>query len=95
VKDRYLYIFGGFDGKHRFNQLYSYDCWKNVWRKHEPQGTLPQKRWYHAIALCGDSIFIYGGEAHNKYLSDMFEVKLNSRGITFVDCLWDVTFIFE
>ena len=61
-----------------------------------PKGVVPQERWYHAITLCEDSIFIYGGEGRDSvYLSDMFEIKLRFKEIQIVNSFWDVIFEFE
>ncbi|CAI5721545.1 unnamed protein product [Hyaloperonospora brassicae] len=67
INDR-MYIFGGYDGKCRRGQLFSFeiedassehiDC---VWCKVETQGRGPALRYTHSSASIGSQLIVYGG----------------------------------
>jgi len=62
-KNRYLYIFGGFDGSNCFEDLHMFDLEMKQWRKIEPCGDRPSGRASHSAVteeLAG-VMYIFGG----------------------------------
>lgn len=62
-KNRYLYIFGGFDGSQCFDDLYELDIDLRTWRHVEASGHLPAARASHSAVsdeLAG-MMYIFGG----------------------------------
>eukprot|EP00928_Gymnodinium_smaydae_P016522 TRINITY_DN16210_c0_g2_i1.p1 TRINITY_DN16210_c0_g2~~TRINITY_DN16210_c0_g2_i1.p1 ORF type:complete len:933 (+),score=181.92 TRINITY_DN16210_c0_g2_i1:190-2799(+) len=62
-RNRYLYIFGGFDGSNCFDDLYVLDLETKVWRKIEAGGERPSGRASHS-AVADDLagvMYIFGG----------------------------------
>ena len=60
--DSQIYIFGGADQSHNFNDIQMFDAIKSSWRCVEPRGTKPVARTYHTSATSShDSIYVYSG----------------------------------
>ena len=68
-----LYVFGGYDGKNRFNDLYEYRISDNQWQRLEPTGLRPTPRFGHSAAVCGRSFYVFGGWDGHDTLDDLYE----------------------
>lgn len=62
-KNRFLYIFGGFDGSNCFDDLYVLDLELRQWRKIEPGGDLPTGRASHSAVTdeYAGVMYVFGG----------------------------------
>jgi hypothetical protein len=62
-KNRYLHIFGGFDGSNCFDDLYVLDLETRQWRKIDPQGELPTGRASHSAVTdeYAGVMYVFGG----------------------------------
>lgn len=59
---KYLYVFGGSDGKRSFNTLFILDVDSLIWTQPPCAGTPPSTRSKHcAVPLKNDSLFVWGG----------------------------------
>ena len=57
-----LYVFGGFDGLTRVNDLYRYDLELRRWTCIPAAGShVPSPRHSHAAVVYGDSMYVFGG----------------------------------
>lgn len=56
-----LYIFGGYDGYQRSNDLYTYDFSTNVWTLLNASGTIPPRRDRHTAVVYLNTLVIFGG----------------------------------
>jgi N-acetylneuraminic acid mutarotase len=83
-KNRFVYVFGGFDGSRCFDDLYCLDLDFRAWRKIEPNGDLPTGRASHSAVsdeLAG-VMYIFGGSgSHFGYTNqrDLYEFNYESE----------------
>jgi N-acetylneuraminic acid mutarotase len=56
-----IYIFGGYDGTQRTNDLYRYDLEKSEWQQISPTNMPPSPRDRHAAIVYQNGIYIFGG----------------------------------
>ena len=97
LNDRYIFIYGGWNGKTIFNNYYLFDSLANVWRKVEPEdsATEPPPRESHTCCVVKDSFYIFGGQGHNfkkkeNYFNDFYKAKLNlHKNMEKVTCKWE------
>lgn len=73
-----FYIFGGFDGSQRVNDLHAFDMEANLWSRVAFHGTAPTPRHSHAAAVYGDSMYIFGGY-DGSYRCDFHEFNFLTR----------------
>ncbi|KAK4495339.1 hypothetical protein PRZ48_013670 [Zasmidium cellare] len=75
-----LYLFGGTDGVHWFNDVWSYSPASNSWTQLECIGYIPSPREGHAAALVGDVMYIFGGRTEEgNDLGDLAAFRITSR----------------
>jgi N-acetylneuraminic acid mutarotase len=69
-----LYIFGGFDGKTRYNDLYKCNMQskKFIWKKIDSEGAIPMSRFGHSAVVHEHSMFIFGGWNGHDTMDDMY-----------------------
>ena len=56
-----LYIFGGYDGRQRSNDLHVYNFPTNCWTHHIVEGVVPSRRDRHSAVVYMNSLVIFGG----------------------------------
>ena len=74
------YLFGGYDGNNRFNDLHIFNLTTNTWRKIIPRGPLPLLRYGATMNVVRqDQLLVCGGWGSGVALSDcwMFDVERN------------------
>lgn len=75
-----LYLFGGTDGVHWFNDVWSYSPHTNSWTQLDCIGYIPSPREGHAAALVGDTMYIFGGRTESgDDLGDLAAFRITSR----------------
>lgn len=75
-----LYLFGGTDGIHWYNDVWSYSPHSNSWTELECIGYIPVAREGHAAALVGDVMYIFGGRnEEGNDLGDLAAFRISSR----------------
>ena len=75
-----LYLFGGTDGIHWYNDVWSYSPHSNSWTELECIGYIPAAREGHAAALVGDVMYIFGGRnEEGNDLGDLAAFRISSR----------------
>ena len=72
----HLYIFGGGDGIHALNDVYSLNLKENIWSLVETKGAKPTSRGYHTGTLVGDKFVIYGGSDGHTCFGDVHLLDL-------------------
>jgi N-acetylneuraminic acid mutarotase len=61
-----LYIFGGWDGSKRLNDLFALDTAKMIWTKIESeQGSIPSPRAGMSLTNLNDRLVLFGGSGHS------------------------------
>jgi len=76
-----MYVFGGYDGKSRFNDLYRCNI-KNKkynWKKIEGDGTIPLNRFGHTAVVYEHSMFIFGGWNGHDTMDDIYQFSFVSK----------------
>lgn len=77
--DRFLYVFGGSADSTLPNDLHCYDLDSHVWSLiiPEPNSQIPTGRVFHASAVIGDAMYIFGGTVDNNVRSgDMYRFQV-------------------
>ena len=76
-----MYIFGGYDGRARFNDLYKCKLrqGKFTWKHIEAEGTVPLNRFGHAAVVCKNSMFVIGGWNGHDTMDDVFQYSFLSN----------------
>ncbi|KAJ8653884.1 hypothetical protein O0I10_010451 [Lichtheimia ornata] len=73
---RDLYVFGGGDGPHYFNDVYKFDIGTSYWSKVETVGKPPIPRRAHTASLWGNKLVIFGGGDGGHALNDVHTLDL-------------------
>lgn len=82
-----LYIFGGFDGHARTNDLYQFDIETCHWTQILPstlESTIPTPRHSHSAVVYNDNMIVYGGY-DGGYRSDLHKYSFSTNTWTRVD----------
>lgn len=75
-----LYLFGGTNGEHWFNDVWSYDPRTNIWTQQDCIGFIPKEREGHAAAIVGDVMYIFGGRTDEGVdLGDLAAFRIPTR----------------
>ena len=77
--NRQLYVFGGAADNILSNDLHAFDLDSQTWSlvRHDPESQVPAGRLFHAAAVVGDAMFIFGGTIENNIRSgEMFRFQL-------------------
>ncbi|CAD7975498.1 unnamed protein product [Amoebophrya sp. A25] len=67
-----LWIFGGYDGSNRVNDLYKFDFKRSKWSQIQTQSS-PSVRDRHVVVAYKDSLYIFGGYDGNNRVNDFWE----------------------
>jgi len=83
-KNRFLFVFGGFDGSSCFDDLYCLDLENPSWRKCSPGGDLPSGRASHSAVTdeFAGAMYIFGGSgSHFGYTNkrDLYEFDFETE----------------
>lgn len=97
LNDRYIFIYGGWNGKMIYNNYYLFDTITNIWRKVEPEdpNQEPLIRESHSCSVIKDHFYIFGGQGVNvkkkeNYLNDFYRGKLNfHKNMEKITCKWE------
>jgi N-acetylneuraminic acid mutarotase len=70
-----IYVFGGYNGLSRFNNMFRYELKTKMWCKIDAQGTLPSGRFGHSGAVheASGRMIIFGGWDGRDTLDDLHQ----------------------
>lgn len=94
LEDRYILVFGGWNGKTIFNNLFLFDNDNNFWKKIECENELTGRE-SHSCSLVKDYIYIFGGQGltirkKDTYFNDLIRIKVNIKNLTEKGtCRWE------
>lgn len=74
-----MYIFGGFNGETKNNNLHCYDTISNEWRKIVTDDIPPTPRDCHSCVIKDASIYIFGGNCGYNFVNDFYEYRISSN----------------
>ena len=80
-----LYIFGGYDGRARFNDLCLFNAKTKIWEiLQDEQG--PMSRFGHSSVVCQDKLVIFGGWNGHVTLNDVWIYSFNNSTWNEMNC---------
>ncbi|CAO0803576.1 unnamed protein product [Mucor circinelloides] len=80
IYDKKLYIFGGINASHLYNDIWYFDLTTHVWHQISAVGYIPAPRESCAAALVDDTIYIFGGRGLNGCgLGDLCAFRIKSQ----------------
>ncbi|CAG8499773.1 1565_t:CDS:2 [Paraglomus brasilianum] len=75
-----IYIFGGTDGKRRYNDTWCYDIRSNTWTELVCIGYIPLPRDSHGATLVGDVLYVFGGKGpEGEELGDLAAFRITNK----------------
>lgn len=88
VYQRYLYIFGGYDGIYK-NDFYQFDLKEKIWnviRDRNPSSeNWPTPRYRTSSIVYMDKLYIYGGHDGSKHLNDFYSFDFEKQQWSFLN----------
>lgn len=92
LHDASIYIFGGYNGSSRFNDLCEYNLSAKRWTRIDAGGSVPSRRFGHSgvVHAASNRLIVFGGWDGRDTLNDLYEYnfvtrewrKMNTRGIS-------------
>ncbi|OQS02125.1 hypothetical protein THRCLA_05483 [Thraustotheca clavata] len=81
LHESHIYIFGGYNGSSRFNNMYRYELENKLWRKMNAQGQIPSGRFGHSGAVHDASkrLIIFGGWDGRDTLDDLYQYEFTTN----------------
>ena len=79
--DGSIYVFAGYDGRQRFNDLWrcTLKDKKFKWKQVQTAGTQPLNRFGHAAVVCNNSMFVIGGWNGHDTMDDIYQYSFPSK----------------
>lgn len=76
-----IYIFGGYNGSSRFNDLCGYDINAQRWSREQAQGAIPSRRFGHSGVVHTETnrLIVFGGWDGRDTLNDLHEYSFTSK----------------
>ncbi|CAN0181919.1 unnamed protein product, partial [Phaeothamnion confervicola] len=102
-----MFVFGGYNGSERLNDMYEHNFASGEWTRVESVGEVPTGRSSLVAQVHGNSLYIFGGYNGTVVLNDFYEFRLaplvvppptlvaDLRGLINNRELSDVTFIVD
>jgi len=79
-KDRNcVWLFGGWNGSHYYNDLWKFDLEEKTWSQVVPEGTLPEKRQKVGMAYLFDRVYIIGGYNDAESFNDFWYYDISEN----------------
>ena len=75
---RKIYVFGGYNGSHCFNDLEVLDVDALSWLRPHTSGTQPTPRNAHTMTAVGTALILYGGHSGSKHLRDVHVLQTST-----------------
>lgn len=80
VYEASLFIFGGFDGRSRFQDLHQYTIEDREWTEiPASDSNVPMGRFGHTAVVYGSGMFIFGGWNGHDTLDDLYEFSMTTE----------------
>jgi N-acetylneuraminic acid mutarotase len=79
IYEKQLFVFAGYDGKIRFNDLHTVSVETFEWRKREPSGSLPITRFGHTASVYNDAMYVFGGWDGHDTLDDLYAYSFDAN----------------
>eukprot|EP00403_Amphidinium_massartii_P044184 CAMPEP_0178456924 /NCGR_PEP_ID=MMETSP0689_2-20121128/46746_1 /TAXON_ID=160604 /ORGANISM="Amphidinium massartii, Strain CS-259" /LENGTH=777 /DNA_ID=CAMNT_0020083147 /DNA_START=45 /DNA_END=2376 /DNA_ORIENTATION=- len=79
VYEASLYIFGGFDGRSRFQDLHQYGVEDREWFEVPSTDNTPMGRFGHSAVVYRSAMFVFGGWNGHDTLDDLYEFSMTTN----------------
>lgn len=79
VYEANLFIFGGFDGRSRFQDLHQYSIDNREWIEVPTTDNVPMGRFGHTACIYHSEMFIFGGWNGHDTLDDLYEFSMTTN----------------
>lgn len=79
VYDDAMYVFGGYDGKFRMNDLHRFDFQAQRWSEVQPHSQPPEIRCYHSALVHKHCMYVFGGYTGTQNMNDVQVFHLRKR----------------
>lgn len=79
VYEASLYIFGGFDGRSRFQDMHKYSIDDREWVEIPAHNNTPMGRFGHTAVTYKQGMFIFGGWNGHDTLDDLYEFSITTQ----------------
>lgn len=77
IHGEHLYVFGGYDGQRRFNDVYSFEIANSTWKKVEVDyEQAPEGRFGHSAAENKDRMIVFGGWNGHETLNEVWSYSI-------------------
>merc|ERR1719265_969012 len=73
-----LYIFGGYGGSGRLEDIFRFDFTSRCWSKVEAQGTIPAGRENNGAVVHGNKMYLFGGYSGFTWLNDFHSFNFDT-----------------
>lgn len=90
IYDSKMFIFGGYGGKVRYNDLWQFDINTKVWKLVDCCGEIPGEMSGHSANVIGDEMFIFGGGRNHVYYSKLYRYNFHTREFQIVESRGDI-----
>ena len=72
-----IWLFGGYDGLHRLNDLHQFKMPTRTWTAVKALGQPPSSRYFHSAVIYDESFFVIGGYSGQTRLNDLYEFRID------------------
>eukprot|EP00930_Biecheleria_cincta_P013394 TRINITY_DN11964_c0_g1_i1.p1 TRINITY_DN11964_c0_g1~~TRINITY_DN11964_c0_g1_i1.p1 ORF type:complete len:509 (+),score=49.41 TRINITY_DN11964_c0_g1_i1:181-1707(+) len=73
-----LYVFGGYGGSGRLDDIYRFDFTSRCWAQVHVQGTVPLGRENNGAVVHGNSMYVFGGYSGFTWLNDFWSFNFDT-----------------
>ena len=75
-----ILIFGGYSKGKFCNDIYTYDIFKEDWKKIEQGPVVPEPRIAHAVLVYNANMYLFGGKTQDaKHLNDLWVYNIKEN----------------
>ena len=74
-----MFVFAGYDGKNRYNDLRGLDLETKVWILMPNNGSIPLPRFGHTSVVFNHSMYVFGGWDGHDTLDDLYQYSFTSK----------------
>jgi len=75
-----ILIFGGYSKGRFCNDIYTYDIYKEEWKKIEQGEKIPEPRIAHAVCVYNGNMYLFGGKTQDaKHLNDLWVYNIKEN----------------
>lgn len=74
-----LYVFGGYGGSGRLDDLWAFSFTENAWKELATRGPAPAARENNGAVVYKDAMYVFGGYSGTYWLNDFSRLSFRNR----------------